>query len=93
MPRGGPLCPSAEGVDAAKSGKTMALLSTIGFGVGLVGVATGIVLIATAPSDAPARAAAPSRRRGRPTAARAPQLRADVRVGAGAYLTVTRTFY
>jgi len=38
-----------EGKVAADAGKRFALVSTIGFGVGLAGVATAIVLFATAP--------------------------------------------
>jgi len=43
----------AEGRDAVDSGQTMALVSTIGFGVGIVGLATGVVLLLTASSDEP----------------------------------------
>jgi len=41
----------AEGHDAVDSGQSMALISTIGFGVGVVGLATGVVLLLTASSD------------------------------------------
>jgi hypothetical protein len=40
----------AEGKRAADQAKSLALISTIGFGVGLAGLATGIVLLVTAPS-------------------------------------------
>jgi len=50
------------GKEAADAGKRFALVSTVGFGVGLAGVVTSIVLIATAPSAPSAAARAPSRR-------------------------------
>lgn len=52
-----------EGKLAADSGKKLALVSTIGFGVGLAGVATAIVLIATAPSGPKSAAARPPQKR------------------------------
>lgn len=42
-----------EGKQAADSAKTLALVSTIGFGVGAAGVIAGAVLVLTAPSSAP----------------------------------------
>jgi hypothetical protein len=46
-----------EGKDAADSGKTLATVSTIAFGVGIVGIAAGTVLLLTAkPSQEPAKA-------------------------------------
>lgn len=53
-------CRTQEGLDAAESAKTTGLVSTIGFGVGAVGLATGIVLFATAPTAKHARGAAPA---------------------------------
>ncbi|WP_438022990.1 hypothetical protein [Sorangium sp. So ce233] len=50
----------ATGVDAASSGNTMALISTIGFGVGLAGLGAAAVLYWTEPKPAgPATGAAP----------------------------------
>jgi hypothetical protein len=43
-----------DGKVAADAGQALALVSTIGFAVGAVGVAAGVVLLATRPSDAPA---------------------------------------
>jgi hypothetical protein len=40
-----------EGKAAADSGQSLALVSSIGFGVGLAGVAAGVVLFLTAPSS------------------------------------------
>jgi hypothetical protein len=40
------------GLDAASSGKTLALVSTIGFGVGLAGIGTAAVLLLTEPKRA-----------------------------------------
>jgi hypothetical protein len=51
----GTVC-SQEGLDAADSASTLGLLSTIGFGVGIAGVATAIVLVVTEPSPATAAA-------------------------------------
>ena len=42
---------SKEGKEAADSGQTLATVSTIAFGVGLAGIATGVTLILTAPDD------------------------------------------
>ena len=42
---------SPEGKEAADSGQTLAAVSTIAFGVGLAGIATGVTLILTAPDD------------------------------------------
>lgn len=39
------------GLDAAKSGNSLATMSTIGMGVGIVGLAAGIVLIVTSPGE------------------------------------------
>ncbi|WP_438014450.1 hypothetical protein WMF18_26525 [Sorangium sp. So ce315] len=51
----------ATGVDAAKSGNTMALVSTIGFGVGLAGLGAAAVLYLTEPKAAgPAIGATPA---------------------------------
>ena len=38
---------SADGVSAANSGKTLAIVSDIGFGVGIAGLATGAILLLT----------------------------------------------
>ncbi len=43
-----------DGKLAADRGKTMALVSTIGFGVGLAGLVTGTVLLLTVPARKPA---------------------------------------
>lgn len=51
----GTVC-SQEGLDAADSASTLGLLSTIGFGVGIAGVATAVVLVVTEPSPATASA-------------------------------------
>jgi len=45
----GPVC-DHEGKLAADAGKTFALVSTIGFGVGIAGVGAAVVLFVTAPS-------------------------------------------
>jgi hypothetical protein len=39
-----------EGLAALDSGKTLATVSTVGFAVGLAGLATGVVLVLSAPS-------------------------------------------
>jgi hypothetical protein len=52
------LC-SHDGKVAADAGKTMALVSTVGFGVGLGGVAIGTVLLLTAPSKPKSDARSP----------------------------------
>jgi hypothetical protein len=44
---------SAAGVSAANSGKTLAIVSDIGFGVGIVGLATSAVLLLTRPKAEP----------------------------------------
>jgi hypothetical protein len=49
----GSTCSSA-GVSAANSGKTLAIVSDIGFGVGIVGLATSAVLLLTRPKAEPA---------------------------------------
>ncbi len=41
----GPACRSIEGKEAADAGKRAALISTVAFGVGIVGLATGVVLL------------------------------------------------
>lgn len=41
---------NAEGREAVDSGQSMATISTIGFGIGVVGLATGVVLWLVAPS-------------------------------------------
>jgi hypothetical protein len=45
----GGACRDQEGVDAGKSGKALATVSTIGFGVGVAGLAAGVILLLTAP--------------------------------------------
>jgi hypothetical protein len=51
---------SANGVSAANSGKTLAIISDIGFGVGIVGLATSAVLLLTQPkAEASAQSPAP----------------------------------
>jgi hypothetical protein len=52
---------SASGVSAANSGKTLAIVSDIGFGVGIVGLATSAVLLLTRPK-AETSAGAPAAR-------------------------------
>jgi hypothetical protein len=47
---------NGAGKDAADTGLLLAHLSTIGFGVGVAGIATGVVLIVTEPAAAPAPA-------------------------------------
>jgi hypothetical protein len=47
----GTACRSAEGKKAADSGQTLAAVSTIAFGVGLAGLATGVTLVLTAPDQ------------------------------------------
>jgi hypothetical protein len=42
---------SKAGIEAADSGQTLAAVSTIAFGVGLAGIATGVTLVLTAPDD------------------------------------------
>jgi hypothetical protein len=39
------------GLEAASSGKTLALVSSVGFGVGLVGIGTAVVLLLTEPAQ------------------------------------------
>jgi hypothetical protein len=51
-------CKTEAGASAGESAKTTGLVSTIGFGVGLAGLATAAVLWATAPRAAPRAAAA-----------------------------------
>ena len=46
-------CASQAAVDANSSAKSLATISTVGFIVGGVGLAAGIVLLATAPSSTP----------------------------------------
>jgi hypothetical protein len=47
----GPACRNVEGKEAADAGKRAALVSTVGFGVGIAGLATGIILfVASSPS-------------------------------------------
>ena len=51
---------SSSGVSAANSGKTLAIVSDIGFGVGIVGLATSAVLLLTQPkAEASAQAPVP----------------------------------
>jgi len=55
----GTTCSSA-GVDAANSGKTLAIVSDIGFGVGVVGLATSAILLLTRPkTESAAQGSAP----------------------------------
>jgi hypothetical protein len=64
----GTLCNDA-GLEAAEDAKRYALVSTIGFGVGAAALATGVVLLLSAPSSPPPREArALSRPSLRPTA-------------------------
>jgi hypothetical protein len=49
-------CPTRDsctkaGVEAVDSGKSLAAVSTIAFGVGLAGAVAGVTLILTAPDD------------------------------------------
>jgi hypothetical protein len=44
----GAVC-NPEGLSAADSGKSLAMVSNIGFGIGLAGLATGAVLLLTQP--------------------------------------------
>jgi len=46
-------CANAAAVDANSSAKSLATISTVGFIVGGVGLAAGIILLATAPSSTP----------------------------------------
>ena len=46
-----------EGLSASDDGKTLGNISTVGFGVGIVGVATGVVLWLAAPRATPKEAA------------------------------------
>ena len=42
----GPACRDTAGLNAAERGQNLALASTVGFGVGVLGIATGVVLFA-----------------------------------------------
>ena len=44
----GAVC-NEQGVSAADDGKTLGTISTVGFGIGIAGLATGVVLLLTAP--------------------------------------------
>lgn len=47
----GPACRSTEGKEAADAGQRAALVSTVAFGVGIAGLATGVILfVASSPS-------------------------------------------
>ena len=46
-PSGGVVCPDADGLNAASSGRTMATISTVGFAVGAVAVAVGAYFVFT----------------------------------------------
>jgi hypothetical protein len=46
----GSVCSSQQGVDLQEDARSSATVSTIGFGVGLVGAAVGLYLLATTPS-------------------------------------------
>ena len=50
---------SADGVSEADSAKTLALVSTIGFGVGIAGLGAGATLFFTAPKPSTARRGSP----------------------------------
>ncbi len=55
-------CPIADqctpaGVELAASGKTLSIVSTVAFGVGVAGVGAGLYLVLTSGDDAPASAA------------------------------------
>ena len=47
----GNVCKSAKGKEAADSGQSLATVSTIGFVVGVAGLATGVTLVLTAPDE------------------------------------------
>lgn len=47
----GSVCGSQRGVDLQEGARSSATLSTVGFGVGLVGAAVGLYLLATAPKS------------------------------------------
>ena len=49
----GTTCNSADGVNAANSGKSLATVSDIGFGVGIAGLAAGAILLLTQPKTEP----------------------------------------
>lgn len=53
-------CASRDGVDANDSAKTFGTVSTIGFIAGGVGIATGAILLLTAPSSSSRTGAAPT---------------------------------
>lgn len=57
----GSACSSSAGVNAANSGKTLAIVSDIGFGVGIVGLATSAILLLTRPKAESAGEAAAAR--------------------------------
>lgn len=46
-------CRDQAGVDAGKSARTLATVSTVGFGVGIAGLAAGAILLLTAPASTP----------------------------------------
>jgi hypothetical protein len=43
-------CPTSDGLDAASRGRTMATVSTIGFGIGIAGAAIGTYLLLSTPN-------------------------------------------
>lgn len=49
----GNVCENEEGKRAAESGQALAAVSTIAFGIGIAGLATGITLVLTAPEEKP----------------------------------------
>ena len=60
----------ASGVSAASSGKSLALVSDIGFGVGIAGLATAAILLLSAPRQEPAPTTALASRKARSRGAR-----------------------
>jgi len=57
----GTTCSSATGVNAADSGKSLAWVSDIGFGVGIVGLTTAAILLLSQPKAEPTARVAPAR--------------------------------
>jgi hypothetical protein len=49
---------SPKGVEAASSGKTLAMVSNVGFGVGVAGLAVGAILLLTGSSSEAAKVGA-----------------------------------
>jgi serine/threonine-protein kinase len=54
------VCADPIGVDLTRDARSAGTISTIAFGVGLVAIATGVILYLTAPSERPAVSVAPT---------------------------------